>query len=212
MKSIAGLAILLLSTFSICYGQSVFDDIDTIKYPYHKWNNLDIKACNTARHSYYMSKEERNTIWIINLARFDGALFAQTFFREYLEKDDLEHTIYVRTLYKDLNRTHEQGLLKPDKKLFRLAKSHAVWSGKEGSTGHQNFDKRADKARSSLFSECCDYGNEKGLDIVMSLLIDEDVPSLGHRKNLLDKNIKYIGISIQPHSYYSFNCVIDCAD
>jgi uncharacterized protein YkwD len=58
-------------------------------------------------------------------------------------------------------------------------------------------------------AENCDYGNNKAFDIVMSLLIDEDVPSLGHRENILDPEYKYVGTSIQPHKRYDWNCVID---
>jgi hypothetical protein len=116
MKNIILIWILVIGTISVCNSQSIFYDADIVEYPYYKWKVDDIEACNTAKNANYLTEEEKNAIWLINLARFDGALFAQTFFREYLEKDDLEHTIYVRTLYKDLNRTHEQGLLKPKKK------------------------------------------------------------------------------------------------
>jgi hypothetical protein len=46
------------------------------------------------------------------------------------------------------------------------------------------------------------------LEIVLQLLIDEDVPSLGHRRILLEK-YQTIGVSIQPHSHYGFNAVLD---
>ena len=212
MKKIMMLTLLVIITFSVCNGQSIFDTVDRQNYPYHKWKESDIKECNTAKHSYYMTSEERNVIWILNLARHDGVLFAKTFYREYLENNNMEHTIYVRSLYKDLNRIKDRGILDPKIKLHWLAHGHATWSGKNGKTGHQDFDKRAKKASGDLFSECCDYGPENAMDIVMDLLIDEGITSLGHRRNLLNLSIQYIGVSIQPHKYYRFNCVINCSN
>ena len=51
-------------------------------------------------------------------------------------------------------------------------------------------------------------GEMEPLEIVLSLLIDEGVPSLGHRKILLG-NYSQIGLSIKPHKKYETNTVID---
>jgi hypothetical protein len=212
MKNIILISILVIGTISVCNSQSIFYDADIVEYPYYKWKVDDIEACNTAKHANYLTEEEKNAIWLINLARLDGALFAETFLSEYIEQNELDHTYYVRSLLMELKRIHFLELLEPKKKITKIAEGHALWSGKNNSTGHQNFDERAKKVKRPNFSECCDYGYNKGLDIVMDLLIDEGVASLGHRKNLLDKNIKYIGISIQPHPEYGYNCVIDCSD
>ncbi len=55
--------------------------------------------------------------------------------------------------------------------------------------------------------ENCDYGFEDPLTIVMRLLIDEGNPNYGHRTTILDPNFKHIGVSIQPHTKWNFNCV-----
>jgi hypothetical protein len=47
--------------------------------------------------------------------------------------------------------------------------------------------------------------------IVASMLIDDGVPSRGHRQNLLDARFKVIGVAIGPHPSYGHMCVIDLA-
>jgi uncharacterized protein YkwD len=49
------------------------------------------------------------------------------------------------------------------------------------------------------------------MEIVLQLLIDHGVPSRGHRKNILNGSSNYVGVSIQPHNGYRFNCVQDFA-
>jgi uncharacterized protein YkwD len=47
--------------------------------------------------------------------------------------------------------------------------------------------------------------------IVISLLVDDGVPSRGHRRNLLDKAFKFIGLSLGAHPVYRHMCVMDFA-
>ena len=56
--------------------------------------------------------------------------------------------------------------------------------------------------------ECIHYGGDDALGIVTSLLIDQSVKSLGHRKICLGYFTE-AGISIQPHSSYGKNAVLD---
>jgi hypothetical protein len=41
----------------------------------------------------------------------------------------------------------------------------------------------------------------------MNLLIDDGIPDVGHRVNILEARINVVGISIQPHRNYTHNCV-----
>jgi len=61
----------------------------------------------------------------------------------------------------------------------------------------------------NFYSECCSYGFEKAVDIVLQLLVDYRVSDLGHRKIMLDSKQKLLGVSIQPHKKYSNNAVLD---
>jgi uncharacterized protein YkwD len=57
--------------------------------------------------------------------------------------------------------------------------------------------------------ENCQYGYGDALSIVIDLLIDEGIPSLSHRKSLLNPEVLYIGVSIKKHKTYVFNTVIE---
>lgn len=43
----------------------------------------------------------------------------------------------------------------------------------------------------------------------MQLLIDQDVPSLGHRENILGPVFNTLGVAIRPHAVHKYNCVMD---
>ena len=73
---------------------------------------------------------------------------------------------------------------------------------------HVNERKRND-CEKDFYGECCEYGNDDPMEIVMSLLLDYDVPSLGHRKICLSETYNLIGVSIQPHKNYTYNSVLD---
>ena len=57
--------------------------------------------------------------------------------------------------------------------------------------------------------ENCSYGYNDSESIVMSLLIDEGVASLGHRKNILSKDFKRVGVAIGKHPTYKYCAVMD---
>ena len=211
MKTFSAIALLLMLFTFKASSQSVFDNHDTINYPFHLWNELVIETANTAKNLTYLTNEEKNIIWLCNLARFDGKLFTKTFLNEYIEHNQIKYTPYVKSLYSDLKKTKKLDLYKPDKRIYNLAKEHAIWSGKKGKTGHKKFQDRAKRSKHSKFAENAQYGNFMALDIVMDLLIDEGIESVGHRKNILSPQYKYIGVSIQPHKVYKYNCVMDFA-
>jgi uncharacterized protein YkwD len=97
--------------------------------------------------------------------------------------------------------------LNPERSLFESARCHAETSGKTGYIGHNRRTKDC-KDIETFMGECCQYGYQDPLSIVMDLLIDEGVPSLGHRIVLFKPHTQ-IGVSIQPHKKYRWNAVLD---
>ena len=93
----------------------------------------------------------------------------------------------------------------PDEKLSLSAKCHALSSGKVGHVGHDRIDTTC---KSIFWGECISYGAANGKDVVYQLLVDEGVPSLGHRKICLSE-LSIIGVSIQNHKIYGSNAVLD---
>ncbi len=176
---------------------------------WNRWDSLIIAKANTAMDADYMTSEEKLVILITNLARTDGPLFSGTFLDTYIEGE--EKNKYIKSLYKDLKPVKNLPLLYPEKDLYNVAFGHAIKSGKSGHLGHKGFESRFKPLMKKYNSvaENCSYGYDKAIDIAIQLLIDKDVPNLGHRINMLNPGFDSIGVSIQPHKSYRFNCVMD---
>ena len=161
----------------------------------------------------YISIKFHNYFLYANLVRINPKLFCATYLQEYIDIKQLDRSnSYVKSLISNLNDCKSRNQLYPDSNLYEMANNHAFSMGEKGLVGHNGFDNRIKKFLNGKFvmtGENCDYGNEYAIDIFMSLLIDQDVPSLGHRFNLLNSDFTSIGISIQPHKKYGVNCVMD---
>ena len=181
------------------------------------------EKANTAAGADYLSTEEKEVFRYLNLARTDGEKFFDSFLEIYIrdnndlysEKIDSKNS-YLISLKKDLNKINGLQLIFPDKRLFKAAEYHANDMGKMGTTGHNSSDGSGffDRMRKLMgteyyLSENCSYGYGNALDIVCNLLLDNGIPSLGHRKNILNPEQNMAGISIRPHTVYETNCVID---
>ncbi|MEO7265293.1 MAG: hypothetical protein ABIW38_10290 [Ferruginibacter sp.] len=178
-----------------------------------EWNDSKYAICNTAANVDYLNEEEKSLIHILNLARTNPALFANTVITKYVNTTDKKYLLknkYLISLFATMKNLKATGILEPDKKCFTSASCHAETSGLSGYVGHDRANNKCEK-NSYYFGECCDYGHDKALDILMALLIDENVSSLGHRKICLDPSYKTIGVSIQPHKIYRHNAVLDFA-
>jgi len=148
----------------------------------------------------FMTKKEMEVIQYLNVARMYPLWFIK-FANLVSPKTPNE----ISLVYKlKTMKTIPEPLL-TDSIQWSNAKCHAISSGIEGYAGH---DRRGNCTK-SFFGECCDYGNEDALEIIKALLIDEGVPSLGHRNICLDQSYKKIGVSIQPHKEYGVNAVMD---
>jgi len=55
------------------------------------------------------------------------------------------------------------------------------------------------------------YVADRGRDVIAQLLVDDGVPSRGHRKALFDKDYRLAGVSCGPHPTFATACVIDFA-
>lgn len=102
--------------------------------------------------------------------------------------------------------------------LALAARDHARDQERTGATGHEGSDGSTPETRSSrhgrwdvLLGENIDYGYSDARGIVSSLLIDDGVPSRGHRENLLNQTYKCIGVAVGPHPVYGYMCVMDFA-
>ncbi len=176
----------------------------------------ELNTASTCEAISFMSPEEKEVIRIMNLVRLYPQKFKLVVAIPYAKSKGMDSGRYYNSLLKDLEKSSGAVSLLPDVTLYNEANSHAKYSGEKGKIGHdgprgKTYDSRM-KSLLKLFREVgenCQYGYNDALDIVMDLLIDEDIPSFGHRKNILNPNFTHVGVSIAPHKKYTYNCATD---
>jgi uncharacterized protein YkwD len=180
------------------------------------WPDTILSKANSALDVDYMSLEEKEAVYYMNLVRINPPLFAETFLTDYLKKNDLKNDKEVKGLIKELEKTQKMEILQPYQALTDFARTHAKDMGETGRTGHSSSDGTSFRTRIepltqrfTAINENCNYGNDKGIDAVIDLLIDRNVPNLGHRKNILNPEMELVGVAIEPHRRWRFNCVQD---
>ncbi len=167
----------------------------------------------------HSQSREDEVLKILNMVRTNPQGFLKSHVNAYLEENDLTKNSYARSLITDLKKCAAMSELNTSKALNKVAQMHALDMGKRGTVGHTSSDgtpfserlRKKGKA-GGMIAENCDYGNEEPLDIVMALLIDDGIKSLGHRKNILEPTYRWIGIAIEKHKTYRVNCVMDFAE
>lgn len=174
-----------------------------------RWTAEEFSAANTAANVTILTTEEKELIRYINLARMYPAKFAETEVKNYIGPKEfgnyLEGSSYKESLYRQLRSLTAVPPIKFDNEMYELAKCFAYESGQIGYVGHN----RKNCTEGNYMGECCDYGHNKGKDIALSLLIDHDVPSLGHRKICLSQRYSVVGVKIASHKSYRFCSVLD---
>lgn len=101
--------------------------------------------------------------------------------------------------------------------LCRAAMDHVENQGPSGRAGHTGPDGSTMSSRiarhchAEWTGECIDYGSQSAREIVQALLVDDGVPSRGHRHNVFKNKYKHVGIAYGPHKRYKCMCVLDFA-
>ena len=123
-----------------------------------EWNKKEYSKCNTAANISYLSGEEKEIIYILNLVRVYPLVFSNTVLAKYPSVSDKEYLLkdkyYYRSLKKTLGDMPPQNLLEFDKLCYESAFCHAVESGKRGYTGHGRPNKTCEDKRHYM-GECC---------------------------------------------------------
>ncbi|MBL7870711.1 MAG: CAP domain-containing protein [Cyclobacteriaceae bacterium] len=167
----------------------------------------------------HIQSREDDVLKIMNAVRTDPQDFIKKYLTPYLKENKLTTNRYAKSLISDLKKTKKMEPLKMSAALSDVAKMHALDMGRLGKIGHSSSDGTsfADRIRKKakaggMIAENCDYGNDTALDIVMALLIDDGIESLGHRKNILEPKYQWVGIAIEGHKTYRVNTVMDFAE
>ena len=173
------------------------------------WTSQQLEKANTAKDIKHLTMMEKEVITYVNLCRLYPQLFLEYELLDYYGPEEygdyLRNSNYRESLVNTLREIEPTEALYFNQRAYLSAKCFAKEQGLAGDIGHT----RINCTNKAFNGECCSYGMKSARDIVMQLLIDHNVPSLGHRKICLDPNYKTIGVSIQPHSRWDTCAVLD---
>jgi len=175
----------------------------------------------------YLSEIENSVLEELNLARTNPKAYA-AILKEYRAtfsgkiakrpgKIDLmtnEGTRAVDEAISVLNKQSPLAAMTPSKGMSRAAMDHVKDTGPKGVTGHAgtNGSKPFDRmnrygAWQTTAGENISYGMESGRAVVIQLIVDDGVPSRGHRKNIYKSDFLRVGLACGPHKMYKIMCV-----
>jgi hypothetical protein len=172
-------------------------------------SNPQMQQAFTALNARYLTRTERDIIHVLNLMRIDPPGFAEKVVKSYPDQagdPEMRRSSYYKSLLRDLAAASPLPPLKPDEALFNYARCHATRSGLTGYVGHKRSNPCEENTKYG--GECCQYGMEDALGVVMELLIDQNIPDLGHRKILMT-GFTHIGVAMRQHKTYRVNTVLD---
>lgn len=102
-----------------------------------------------------------------------------------------------------------------DERLFNAANDHAKDIGPKGLYSHEGSDGKNPSERVDKYCEwekaCCEnveLGGQTGVDVIISLLVDDGVEKRLHREHLFREEFTHIGASSGPHKDYDIVTVI----
>jgi uncharacterized protein YkwD len=193
--------------------------------------NWDIEKLDTAKDAEYLSAVERDVILEMNKVRTNPKKYAELYIQPQLKYYSgknysvpgeitivtQEGAAAVNGCIAALNKASSVGILTPEKGMSLAAKDHVTDQSKTGQTGHNGSDKSTPESRMKRYGkfsgswtlgENIAYGQTSGRDIVCALLIDDGVPSRGHRTNIMNKAFTQTGTAYGTHIQYRTSCTI----
>lgn len=181
----------------------------------------------------FLSSEEQAVVAELNMLRSDPRRYAkevvEPFKLRFVVKENEKVYINVDSIriltkegvrvvdecIRELVKTKPMSSLIPYRGLSLAALEHTREQGKAGSTGHEGIGGSTPWNRIERYGEwgvACgeniDYGNRDARSIIISLLVDDGVPTRGHRKSLLNPQFGAVGVSIGIHPKYRWMCTI----
>lgn len=179
------------------------------------WTAAEVSKANTAAGVPELSDMEREVIYLMNLARMDGAKFWNTYLSKHLGN---RSGSYITSLQRDLQSVRNLPMLYPDAGLCKAARYHANDMAKNNFFAHNSYDGTGCFQRlkryyaSGTAAENISAGMKTAIAVVAQLLVDENTPSLGHRKNILNRAYNAVGVACGSHGRYQYCCVQDFGD
>ena len=136
-----------------------------------------------------MSTRETQMVDEINLVRSDPAGYVK-FVKDFLKTSNANKHIVAAAneLMDQLKRSQPLNALKINMDMYRDAKGYGVVMMQNNSIEHSDLP----------YNENLSFGIENIREVVIDLLIDDDIPDRGHRRNILNKNISMIAVHELP--------------
>jgi len=192
------------------------------------WN---IKVLDVARDVDYLTDIEKDVILELNMVRSNPKKYAELYIQPMLKyfnenkysepgKTTIitqEGAVSVQECIEELSQAASIGILTFEKGLYLAAKDHAMDLSKTGLTGHEGSDgsKLRDRVNrygnAGALGETISYAKNTGRSIVIQLLVDDGVPSRGHRNIIMNGSYTQVGSSVETHPRYGNLCVTDYA-
>jgi uncharacterized protein YkwD len=124
-----------------------------------------------------------------------------------------EGTAAVREAIRVLRQTKPMGTLLPSSGMTLGARDHVKDQAPRGLMNHKGTDGTMAWDRVSRYgdwktkiSENMTFGPSTPHDVVAALVVDDGISDRGHRKNILDPDVKVVGISCGPHKALRVMC------
>lgn len=188
-------------------------------------------ALDTARSVSYLDNLEKDVIFEMNKARSNPAKYAELYIaplaKQFSGKSYKKNGVTIMTnegaaaveeCARAMSSASSLPPLTPSEGLSKAAAMHAESQGLTNQTGHTGTDGSSPFDRMKRYGtyrtagENVNYGNTTGRDIVVAFLIDDGVPSRGHRKNIMKSDFTHAGVGyFGRHKAFGSECVIDFA-
>lgn len=187
---------------------------------------------DTARKVKYLNDLEKDVVLELNKVRSNPPQYAKTQLtrlKSYYLGNSINYPgriiIYSREGVKAVDecinvllKTKPMGIFSPSEGLSKAARDHVKDQSISNKTGHYGKDGSSPFDRMNRYgkwlymaAENIDYGYDQADLIVMSLLVDDGVPDRGHRTNILNPNLKVVGVASGKHRTYRHMLVMDFA-
>ncbi len=180
----------------------------------------------------YLSTLEKDVITELNKVRTDPKGYAENQVTKYralyqgnlivrpgeISMSTNEGVSAVDECYKVLMATSPMGTLTPSKGMSKASQDLVSSQSGTNDIGHNASDGSDPFTRMERYgrysgnaAENVDYGYNDAEKIVLALLVDDGVSSRGHRANILDDRLHYIGVAAGTHKLYRYMFVMDFA-
>ncbi len=191
----------------------------------------DLSLLDTARSTGYMSDLEKDVILEMNKARANPARYAELYIAPRIKSFDgklyeVPGRISIRTnegswavqqCVEAMKKQPARPPFQPLEALYLAARDHVADTGPKGIVSHTGSDgsdlqDRLYRYMKPLYGgENLYFGGGDAREIVAQFLIDDGVPSRGHRTLLFKEEYVYAGAAVGPHKIYESMCTVDFA-